>query len=167
MGSAAMTHQQIKELLELVSTLGLEELEIEREGFHLRVLGRRTTYAASAAAPASPAPPSAPVAVAPAPPAEPAAPAPTLASSRDADDARYAKVTAPMIGTFYRAAAPEAPPFVDVGDTVDENTVLCIIEAMKLMNEIKAETRGTIRKVLVENGQPVEYGQPIFLIEPR
>ncbi|MBX3730627.1 MAG: acetyl-CoA carboxylase biotin carboxyl carrier protein [Candidatus Sumerlaeia bacterium] len=163
-----MTHQQIKELLEMVSTLGLEELEIEREGFHLRVLGRRTSYAVSAPVPVAPAPlPPAPAAAASSAPAEPAAPAPTLAASRDADDARYAKVTAPMIGTFYRAAAPESPAFVDVGDSVDENTVLCIIEAMKLMNEIKAETRGTIRKVLVENGQPVEYGQPIFLIEPR
>jgi len=71
-----------------------------------------------------------------------------------------------MVGTFYAAPSPEAPSFVKVGDTIDEDTVMCIVEAMKLMNEIKAEMRGIVKKVLVENGQPVEYGQPMFLVDP-
>ncbi len=71
-----------------------------------------------------------------------------------------------MVGTFYRSSAPGSPSFVQVGDRVQENTVMCIIEAMKLMNEIKAEMAGTVRDILVENGNPVEYGQPIFVIEP-
>lgn len=75
-------------------------------------------------------------------------------------------IKSPMVGTFYRAPSPDKPPYVEVGDFVEENTVLCIIEAMKLMNEIKAECRGKVAKILVENGQPVEYGQHIFLIEP-
>jgi acetyl-CoA carboxylase biotin carboxyl carrier protein len=75
-------------------------------------------------------------------------------------------IYSPMVGTYYSAAAPDAPPFVRVGDTVGDETVLCIIEAMKLMNEIKAETKGRIHKILVENGVPVEYNQPLFLIEP-
>lgn len=75
-------------------------------------------------------------------------------------------VYSPMVGTFYTAAAPDAPPFVRTGDVVNEDTVLCIIEAMKLMNEIKAETKGKVYKILVENGMPVEYNQPLFLIEP-
>jgi acetyl-CoA carboxylase biotin carboxyl carrier protein len=72
----------------------------------------------------------------------------------------------PMVGTFYRAPAPDADPYVDVGDTVKADTVLCIVEAMKLMNEIKAEMAGVVRRILVETGQPVEFGQPMFLIEP-
>ena len=72
-----------------------------------------------------------------------------------------------MVGTFYRSPAPDAAPFVRVGDSVNEDTVLCIIEAMKLMNEIKAECKGRVNKILVENGVPVEYNQPLFLIEPE
>lgn len=74
-------------------------------------------------------------------------------------------IASPMVGSFYAAASPDAAPFVQVGDVVDADTVVCIIEAMKVFNEIKAETRGTIRKVLVESGQPVEFGQPLFLVE--
>jgi acetyl-CoA carboxylase biotin carboxyl carrier protein len=76
------------------------------------------------------------------------------------------EITSPIVGTFYRAAAPDAEPFADVGTRVEPDTTICIIEAMKVMNEVKAETTGVIRKVLVENGQPVEYGQPMFLVEP-
>jgi acetyl-CoA carboxylase biotin carboxyl carrier protein len=75
-------------------------------------------------------------------------------------------IKSPIVGMFYRAPAPDKPPFVEVGDEIDENTILCIIEAMKVMNEIKAETRGTVREILVEPGQPVEFGQPLFLIDP-
>jgi acetyl-CoA carboxylase biotin carboxyl carrier protein len=80
---------------------------------------------------------------------------------------RLVSIEAPMVGTFYRASAPDAAPFVSEGDVVKEGQVLCIIEAMKLMNEIEAKAAGRIAKILVENAQPVEYGQPLFLVDPR
>lgn len=115
--------------------------------------------------------------VAPPTTAAPAAPGadPTLAASpapatpvkrADEDDPNLKKVTSPMVGTFYRAPAPDAKPYIETGMRVEEDTVLCIVEAMKLMNEIKAEMRGVVRRILVENGRPVEYGQPLFLIDP-
>jgi acetyl-CoA carboxylase biotin carboxyl carrier protein len=82
------------------------------------------------------------------------------------DESRLAKIASPMVGTFYRSSSPEANAFVNVGSQVDEDTVVCIIEAMKVMNEIKAETRGTVKKILVENATPVEFGQVMFLIDP-
>jgi acetyl-CoA carboxylase biotin carboxyl carrier protein len=81
--------------------------------------------------------------------------------------ANLVKIEAPMVGTFYRASAPDAAPFVQEGDVVKDGQVLCIIEAMKLMNEIEAKVAGRIARVLVENGQPVEFGQPLFLVDPR
>ena len=82
------------------------------------------------------------------------------------EETRLITVTSPIVGTFYRAPSPEAPPFVEVGSKVKKGQVLCIVEAMKLMNEIESEVDSTVVKVLVENGQPVEYGEPLFLIEP-
>lgn len=82
------------------------------------------------------------------------------------DEQNLVKVNSPLIGTFYRAPSPHSPPFVDVGTVVKKGTTLCIVEAMKVMNEIKADCAGTVRKILVENGSPVEYGQTLFLIEP-
>lgn len=86
--------------------------------------------------------------------------------AQDEDAQRLVTVTAPLVGTFYRAASPDTPPFVEVGDSVKKGQVLCIVEAMKLMNEIECETEGVIVRVLVENAHPVEYGEPLFLIEP-
>ncbi|MEW9034074.1 MAG: acetyl-CoA carboxylase biotin carboxyl carrier protein, partial [Planifilum fimeticola] len=94
-----------------------------------------------------------------------AAPEPKAAEVKAEDDAQLHKIVSPMVGTFYRAPAPDADPYVQVGDRVDEKTVVCIIEAMKLMNEIEAEVRGEIVEILVENGQLVEYGQPLFLVK--
>lgn len=85
--------------------------------------------------------------------------------SKEKEEKLY-KISSPMVGVFYRAPSPEASPFVEEGDTVDKEDVVCIIEAMKIMNEIKAEVKGKIKKILVENGEPVEYGQPLFLVEP-
>jgi acetyl-CoA carboxylase biotin carboxyl carrier protein len=82
------------------------------------------------------------------------------------EETRLVTITSPIVGTFYRASSPEAAPFVEVGSRVKKGQVLCIVEAMKLMNEIECEIDGTVIKVLVENGQPVEYGEPLFLIEP-
>ncbi|MFQ6102798.1 MAG: acetyl-CoA carboxylase biotin carboxyl carrier protein [Candidatus Glassbacteria bacterium] len=86
--------------------------------------------------------------------------------SENRSEKNYHKMTAPMVGTFYRAPSPDAPPYIEVGDIVSKGQVLCIIEAMKLMNEIQSEVEGTVRKILVENAEPVEYGQELFLIEP-
>ncbi|HEY8487117.1 MAG TPA: acetyl-CoA carboxylase biotin carboxyl carrier protein [Limnochordales bacterium] len=107
---------------------------------------------------AAPAPVAAPV---PAPQAAPAGPGGIAA----AEDGRTVVVRAPMVGTFYRAPAPDAPPYVEVGQVVEPGQTLCIIEAMKLMNEIEAEVRGRVTAILVENGQPVEYGQPLMTLE--
>lgn len=164
--ASAPTHEQILELIDRVSSAGIEEVVFESGDFRLRVVGKRSpkriVEQAGGAAPASL------PAAATTTNAAPAAPAPATeppTPEEDADDG-LRKITAPMIGTFYRAPAPDAPHFVEVGDRIQEDTVLCIVEAMKLMNEIKAEVRGVVRKIYVENGQPVEYGQPIFGIEP-
>jgi acetyl-CoA carboxylase biotin carboxyl carrier protein len=165
------TTDEIKDLIRLVHETGVEKFELRLGDFELRIIGKRppksvyappTVIAQPMGSPVAATPPSSPeVHVAPV-----SAPAPAAAPAPADDDARCKKVTSPMVGTFYRAASPTAPPFAQVGDRVDEDTVLCIIEAMKLMNEIKAETKGVVKKILVENAQPVEYGQPIFLIEP-
>ncbi len=110
-------------------------------------------------APAAPAPAAAPAA--PAPAAAPGAPAAPAASADDS----LTPIPSPLVGTFYRAGSPDADPFVSVGSRVNKDTVVCIIEAMKVMNEIKAETSGTIKKILVENATAVQFGQPMFLIE--
>ncbi|MCB2154039.1 acetyl-CoA carboxylase biotin carboxyl carrier protein [bacterium] len=162
------THDQIKELISLVGEKGIEELELENGEFHLKIVGRKAP-AQIIAAPAAPA-----IAGVSAQelggatplPVPASAAAPAAAEPPKDEDANLKKITAPMVGTFYRAPSPESLPFIEVGDRVDEDTVMCIIEAMKLMNEIKAEVRGVVRKVLVENGQPIEYGQPMFAIEP-
>jgi len=157
-----ISYEEISDLAELVSRLGLEELEFQVAEERLRIVGKRAAVSAavSHAAP-TPTPEQLLGAAAPAPAA--AAPAPPLAP---VDNPKWKKITAPMVGTLYRSSAPGTPSFVQVGDRVQDNTVMCIIEAMKLMNEIKAEMSGTVREVLVENGMPVEYGQPIFVIDP-
>jgi acetyl-CoA carboxylase biotin carboxyl carrier protein len=149
--SKAATHLSwsVKEIVELAAQHNLVELEVESGGTRIRVVREH--------APATPAPRlvSAPHATAELSHAAEAVPAPHLVA-----------IEAPMVGTFYRAAAPDAAPFVSEGDVVKEGQTLCIIEAMKLMNEIESRIAGRIAKVLVENGQPVEYGQPLFSVEP-
>jgi acetyl-CoA carboxylase biotin carboxyl carrier protein len=140
------------EIVELAVAHDLAELEVEGGGLRVRVVRRHAEAApAAVGAPALPAalPQPVPVSVA----VEPAAGTITL--------------EAPMVGTFYRAPSPEAAPFVNEGDLVKEGQTLCVIEAMKLMNEIEAKVAGRIVKVLAENAQPVEFGQPLFLVEPR
>jgi acetyl-CoA carboxylase biotin carboxyl carrier protein len=141
-----------RRLAAVAAELGLSEIEVESAGTRLRVQ--------RGAAGAAPAVAAAPVASAPAPiAAEPALVA-------DVAAAGTVTVEAPMVGTFYRASSPTAEPYVSEGDVVKQGQILCIIEAMKLMNEIESKAGGRIVKILVENGQPVEYGQPLFLIEP-
>ena len=114
--------------------------------------------AVALAAPVQPAPAAAPPAPAPAAPPPPAA--------KPADDKKTFTVNSPFVGTFYRSASPDSPPFIDVGQVVKKGQVLCIVEAMKLMNEIEAEQPGRLTEVLVQNGSPVEYGEPLFRLEP-
>ena len=143
-----------RRLAAVAAELGLSEIEVESAGTRLRV--QRT------AAPVAPV-------VHAMPPPVTTAPQTTVEPAIVADVAAPAALTveAPMVGTFYRASGPTADPFVREGDVVKEGQILCIIEAMKLMNEIESKAAGRIMKILVENGQPVEYGQPLFLLEPQ
>jgi acetyl-CoA carboxylase biotin carboxyl carrier protein len=148
-----MTNQEIKELLEIFHQSGVAEMEVQRGDNRLR-LTRASVAQEVAAAPVVSVPP-APHAAAPTPP-KPAAPEPA-----------HTVVKSPIVGTYYDAGAPGAPPFVKVGDSVEPGQVLCIIESMKLMNEIESEVAGTIVHKLCENGRPVEYGEALFAIQPR
>ncbi len=161
----AVNLREIKELIKIVHETDITELRLENaEG--TKVLIRKGHPAPLVSAPLQAV---APLPTAPAVPAgrptEPPAPA-AQPPADGATEERYVTVTAPMVGTFYRAPAPDAEPFVKVGDLVEVGQTLCIIEAMKLMNEIESEVRGRIVRILAENGQPVEYGHPLFLIEP-
>ena len=156
----------LRGLIEAVDQSGIDSLEISRGGTRIRVSKTPppAPVAASAAAPAAfhaaPPPPAAHAAApAAAAPAEAAAPAAAPRSN-------LVEITSPMVGTFYRSPAPEAPPYVEPGSRVVRGQTLCILEAMKLMNELPAELSGVIREVCVENGEPVEYGQVLFRIEP-
>jgi acetyl-CoA carboxylase biotin carboxyl carrier protein len=161
--SIAMTLEEIRELIRLVSETGVAELEVQRGENRVRIrqgTGSETTVVW----PASPMPQA--VAAAPrseAPPA-PAASAPEAAVPKENGSTTYVK--SPIVGTFYECPSPGTPPFVRVGEHVTPGKVLCIIESMKLMNEIEADIAGVIESKLVENGQPVEYGEALFGIRP-
>lgn len=151
-----MDLRKLKKLIDLVEESGIAEIEVTEGEEKVRIT--RTT-AAAAPVYAAPAPAAAPVAV---PATAPAAAAPADApAARDLSNAQKS----PMVGTFYRAPGPNAAAFVEVGQQVKAGDTLCIIEAMKLMNEIEAEKSGVVKEILVENGTPVEYGEPLFIIE--
>ncbi|HEV2803245.1 MAG TPA: acetyl-CoA carboxylase biotin carboxyl carrier protein [Pyrinomonadaceae bacterium] len=184
---ASINMDELRELADLIAAQGFTEFELEKEGFRLRL--SRNTYqqappsttptAAGSVIPfPSPSTAAAPQTAAPAPSAAPsahaspgtamgtaAAPAAAAATEAPAPVEDLFKITSPIVGTFYRAASPTSEPFVGQGSRVEPETVVCIIEAMKLMNEIQAEVSGTIEKIYVENGQPVEYGQALFGIK--
>ena len=161
---------ELKELIELIAEKGFAEFELEREDFRLRIsrfkevsahtvqsaqipLAQAVEQAQSNMNIVSPSP----AATSAQPSAQPEAPSP---------ESQLLVIKSPMVGTFYRAPSPDADPFVEVGTRVERNTVVCIIEAMKLMNEVVAEMTGEVAKIYVENGQPVEYGQPLFGVKP-
>jgi acetyl-CoA carboxylase biotin carboxyl carrier protein len=160
-----MEFDEINRILDIVREHDLSEFELEREGFKIRIKKGSPVQGPGAFAPpivqhgvAAPPPPAA----VPAPPpleAVPSSPPPV------SDEIDFAIVKSPIVGTFFRSAEPGAAPFVDVGNTVKKGQVLCIIEAMKLMNEIESEYDGEIAKVYVENGQPVQYGERLFAIK--
>jgi acetyl-CoA carboxylase biotin carboxyl carrier protein len=159
-----MEIKQIQELIKFVSRSGVNEVSLEQENFKITIKTNQTPVYVNAPV-AAPAPVAAtPTAsAAPAPAAAPAAPAAKPVSE---DTSNYITIKSPMIGTFYRSASPEKPSFVNVGDEVSTGKVVCIIEAMKLFNEIESEISGRIVKILVDNASPVEYDQPLFLVEP-
>lgn len=168
---------EIREIIKLVDQSSIQEFKLESEGTKVTI---KKTGVAAEAAPiviAQPVsiPAAAPVAVAPvveavpavSPATTPAAPAEKAAAAvQVADESSLLKVVSPMVGTFYRASEPGKPAYVQVGDQVTPSKVVCIVEAMKLFNEIEAEVSGEIVKVLAEDGQLVEYGQPLFLVKP-
>ncbi|MCC6401273.1 MAG: acetyl-CoA carboxylase biotin carboxyl carrier protein [Flavobacteriales bacterium] len=159
-----MNLAQIQELIKFVAKSGVSEVEIEQKDFKITIktpAGRKEVQVIAAPAPAY-APPT-PVAAAPV--AAPAAPAPAGPAPAK-EESRYVTVKAPMIGTFYRAPGPGKPVFVNVGDTIEKGKPICIIEAMKLFNEIESDVSGKVVKVLVDDAKPVEYDQPLFLVDP-
>lgn len=150
-----MDLRKLKTLIDLVSESGVAELEITEGEDHVRIVNRQAATAATV-----PTVVAAPVAAAPAPAAAPVAATEPAAAPK----IEGTTINSPMVGTFYRSPSPGAKPYVDVGQKVKAGDTVCIIEAMKLLNEIEAETDGVIQEILVENGAPVEFGQPLFVI---
>jgi acetyl-CoA carboxylase biotin carboxyl carrier protein len=145
-----MDIQNIKKLVRLLEHSGVDEIEVEEEGIRIRIArNMRNNSAQHGQIVEAQAPPVAPQSAVPAKP-----------------EITHHEVKSPIVGTFYRAPAPDADPYVEVGQAIQAKTVLCIIEAMKLMNEIESDVAGRVVKIMVENGQPVEYNQTLFLIEP-
>jgi acetyl-CoA carboxylase biotin carboxyl carrier protein len=159
-----MNLEEIKDLIKLVSKSGIGKIEIENEGFKIAIengasFNEQPVYVQAAA----------PVAMAPqvaAAPAAAAAATTPVAPVESTDESRYVTVKSPMIGTFYRTPGPDKEAFVNVGSSVQPGDKLCIIEAMKTFNEIESEISGKIVKVLVDNASPVDYDQPLFLVDP-
>lgn len=158
-----MNLNEIQDLIKFVAKSGVTEVEIEQKDFKITIKSEKQKAEApvyiQATAPAI-APVAAPATPVAAAPAAPAAPAPA------SDDSKYITVKSPMIGTFYRSAGPDKEPFVSVGQSITKGNTICIIEAMKLFNEIEAEITGKIVKVLIDDASPVEYDQPLFLVDP-
>lgn len=161
-----MDIKQIQELVKLINKTNIGEITIEEEGVKITVKQKKDPvqkiYAGGAMPPSYPAPSAPPPAAA----AAPATPPPAAKAAAEPKADNLVTIKSPMIGTFYRQAGPGKPIFVNVGDDVTPGKVVCIIEAMKLFNEIESEVKGRIVKVLVEDASPVEYDQPLFLVDP-
>ncbi len=150
-----MNLKEIKEMIQLMNENNLNEIELERNGLKIRLvrgsqgvvqeLVERAVGGTDALGVKSK----------------------ISKETAGQEEEKYIQIKAPMVGTFYKAGSPDAPPFVESGNTINVGDVVCIIEAMKLMNEIKSEVKGKIREILVENGEPIEFGQPLFLVEPE
>lgn len=143
-----MELEDLKEIIELLKETDITELQLEKDGTKVRIKREKILS---------------PVEV----PIQKFSGLYEKVTSETGEETRLITVTSPIVGSFYRSPSPEAPPFVEVGSRIKKGQVLCIIEAMKLMNEIESEVEGVIVKILVENGHPVEYGEPLFLIEPE
>ena len=156
-----MNKKEIEELIKFVSKAGVSEVSLEQKDFKITIKNS-VKYVEHVVAAPSPIQ-AAPLAAAPAP--LPTAFAPVVAPAAE-DTSKFHLVKSPMIGTFYRSASPDKPNFINVGDEVKQGQVICIIEAMKLFNEIESDIAGRVVKVLVDNSSPVEYDQPLFLVDP-
>jgi len=156
--SMQLDHEQLHRLLEALGDSDIQEFRLEGDDFRLEVRRNLPGQTVVAAAPAAPVV----AAAAPAAPAEPTSPPPAAASTRS----DLLDITAPMVGTFYRAPAPGEPAFIEVGNRVDVGQTVCILEAMKLMNELEAEVSGEVVEILVDNGTPVEFGQVLMRVKP-
>lgn len=158
---------EIKELIKLLDQTSVHELEIENEGCRIAIRkpGKTEVFNVQTSAAPHTYPTPAPAAV-PAP-AEAATAAAKSQPEKKEEQAGLLRIVSPMVGTFYSAPSPEAPAYVKVGDKINEKTVVCILEAMKLMNELEADVKGEIVEVLAANGQLVEFGQPLFLVKPE
>ncbi|MCF8269532.1 MAG: acetyl-CoA carboxylase biotin carboxyl carrier protein [Crocinitomicaceae bacterium] len=156
-----MNNEEIKDLIKLVSKLGLGKVEIEKDGFKINIKGPNLVSPGVYMAPpvAAPVPASVPASAPASPAAEPTASTPS-------ESASTITIKSSMIGTFYRSSSPDKPPFAEVGTEIKKGDKICIIEAMKLFNEIESEVSGRIVKVLVDDATPVEFDQPLFLVEP-
>ncbi len=143
-----MELEELKELIELLKETDVTELQIEKEGTKVKIKREKILSHLEMAG------------------HERAAFQEKIVAETEEEAQRLITITSPIVGTFYRSPTPEAPPFVEIGAKVVKGQVLCIVEAMKLMNEIESDIDGIVMKILVENGQPVEYGEPLFLIEP-
>lgn len=160
-----MDLKEIKAVIDLMTRNGLSEFELEKGDFKLRVRRGPGGEWITNATPSAPsptvhhhhAPIAAPAVAAAAPVSVPVAPS---------GSSSHSQIVSPMVGTFYRSPSPDSPPYIEAGQEVNEDTVVCIIEAMKVMNEIKAETKGIIVEVLAQNGKPVEFGKPLFSVRP-
>ncbi len=159
-----MDIKEIQELIKFVAKSGVSEVSIDRKDFKLTIKAQANapTYV-QAPVQTIPVPAAAPAAPAPAAPAPPAV---SSSTDKSAENSNLITIKSPMIGTFYRTPSPDKPSFVNVGDEIKVGKVICIIEAMKLFNEIESEVSGRIVKILVDNASPVEYDQPLFLVEP-
>ncbi len=142
-----MELDEIKKLMELLKDSDISELQIEREGVKLKIKRERFLSSFEVT-----------------PPSQPSAPAET--KNEIGETHTHTTITSPIVGIFHRSPSPESPPYVEVGTHVTKGQVLCIVEAMKLMNEIESDIDGVVGNILVQNGQPVEYGEPLFIIEP-
>jgi len=160
-----MKFTDVRKLVRLVESSGIHEREFEKDGTRIRVRKADPVPVAATYTVAAPAPQMA----APAAPPTPATdnPAPSPPPAVEAPPKQYSEIKSPMVGTFYRSPAPDAEPYVQVGDMVRPGQTLCIVEAMKLMNEIESDMAGVIKEILVENADPVEFGQVMFRIDPQ
>ena len=167
-----MTFKEVQDLIKLVTKSKLSEFKMEEGDFKVSIRTEHYQKGSSAAPQIVSVPAAAmPAVPQPLPAAAPAGPTQTAADRQEGqsekkDETKYLEIKSPMVGTFYRSANPEKPPYVQVGDTVKAGSVVCIVEAMKLFNEIESEISGKIVKVMIEDAQPVEYDQVLFLVEP-
>ena len=157
-----MDIKQIRKIIELMKANELCEFEMEEEGFRIAIKRRNGNESQVVLSNA----PTSPMVAAPSPVTAVTAALASVAAAEKAEEKKYLEVKSPIVGTFYRSPSPDAEPYVVVGSEIEPESVVCIVEAMKVMNEIKAEVKGIVHKILVDNATPIQFGQVLFLVEP-